>query len=166
MHGDKPSQGSFYKELKLLDNKLDCYLSHALHTEDPLFVITYERPKGDPVVIYVIHDGNLGFRQPSIIDLETLQKADQTKIPLNEQLDKQADLMDKVKQIQERRANESIEDAAKDNKYQLRNIYAKVVDGNMKGHKHVRRIEPKTKGYKVVDKRKINSDITTTSKPD
>lgn len=155
MHKDRPTEGSFYKELKLKDKRLDCYLDHNLHTKDPLYVVTYDRPSRGSVIIYVVHDGNLGYRYPNKSDLEAISAADQEKHTLKEQLDKQAALMEKARELHDRKTDEALREARLDNKYQFKNLYSQLVEGSAKGHSHVRRVEPKSKGFKVIDKRVV-----------
>ncbi len=156
MYGDKPLEGSFYTDLKLLDKRLDCYLDTTLKTKDPLYVVTYDRPHRSAVIIYVVHDGNLGYRYPDVRDLKALHDSDQNRFSLKERLDKQAKLMEEARELHERKTDEALRDARKDNKYQFRNLYSQIVEGSAKGHKHVRRIEPKSRGYKVIDKRRVD----------
>ncbi len=154
----------FVQDLKRVYNKLDCYLNYELKEKngykDPLFVITQSRARGLPVIIRIVHDGNYGFRKPSQIDIDWFKERDVRRVPLNEQLEKTAYVMEVARELKEKANLSERHDRTKDGKYLFKDFRAKHIDGNAKGHRHVRRITPKPKGdtYKVIDRRKLKTN--------
>lgn len=152
---------TFMKELKRLDSKLDCYLSKELQEKndykDPLWVITMDRPLRDPVIIRIIHDGEYGYRTPNYEDIDFLKKCDTQRTSVDEQMKMTAYVMEKAREVKKKSDADNRHNRTKDGKYLFRDFRAKYIEGRAKGHRHVRRIEPKPKGdtYKVIDKRKI-----------
>lgn len=122
----KPDR-SFMKDLKALDNKLDCFFN----PEDEIFVITYKRASGDPVPIAKAGgrqpDGS--FRQPNSEDIGFVASGDRAKVGLEEHLRKVADHMVEVRRKKREESRELIRNLTKDDKIQLKNAAARVADG-------------------------------------
>ncbi len=154
----------FVQDLKRVYNKLDCYLSYELKEKngykDPLYVITQDRAHRAPVIIRIIHDGNYGFRKPSQIDIDWLIERDTRRMSMDEQMEQTAYIMEKARELKEKSDASERHDRTKDGKYLFKDFRAKHIDGNAKGHKHVRRIIPKPKNntYKVIDRRKLKTN--------
>ena len=150
--------GSFMKELKLLDPRLDCYLEEELAKKrgiTPLYVITYDRPFRGPIIIHVIHDGNFGYKEPDKRDLDFLAEGDCEKQSLKSQLDAKCRYFEEVRKKKEMDFEDNIHHLTRENKTQLLKLYNNS-HGSGKGAHHVRKVEPKNdKGYRVVDNRKI-----------
>lgn len=149
----RPNEGSFYRELKELDYRLDCYLDWDMKRErdlkDPLWVITFDSiTLRRPVVLTVIHDGNLRYRYPNKNDIEFLKEWDTERISMKEQMEKSAAYVDKYRTDQERKAREAIRDMTKDDKYTLRTAMRKQL-GETADAPHVRRVAPKSKGKTI-----------------
>ena len=158
---ERPTGTTFYKKLKELDPKLDCYLNYdikrARNLKEPLWCITYERPLRDPIIVRVIHDGNYGFRQPNPRDLEWLHSHDMHRDGVRYRLEFAAKLMEEARDLQEQKQEQEFRDMTKDGRYQIMYEMNKAL-GAGKGAKHVRQVIPKSKGYTVKDLRKLNNN--------
>jgi len=163
---ERPLEGSFYRELKALDKRLDCYLNYTIqrrrNLKTPLWCITYNRSHKEPIILRVIHDGNYGYRYPNKTDLEWLGDRDMCKDDVKSRIDHTAYIMEQARELQEKKANDEIRDMTKDGRYQLMYHMGKA-GGSGKGTKHVRPIEVKPKGFKVIDRRLNKTNNTTDS---
>lgn len=87
----------FMRELKSLDKRLDCFFN----AEDEIFVITYERPFGDPVPIAKCagRDKDTGiFRRPDRRDIEFVASGDLSKKDINSKLAESSYYMEKYRE--------------------------------------------------------------------
>lgn len=114
---------SFMRELKNLDKRLDCKFNGRF------FVVTYQRPYGDPINLYAIKGPNDSFRQPGQKDVETIAVSNIERESPKEKFQRISKYMEDVRIKKRREAKENIRDMAKDNKRQLMPAFQKVRDG-------------------------------------
>ena len=159
--------GTFYKKLKELDPKLDCFLNYDLkkrkNLKDPLYCITYDRPVRGPIIIKVIHDGNWGFRHPNPRDLDWLHERDMHKDTIRNRIQNTAKIMEEARAIKEEKQTDDFRAMTKEGKYQLMYELNKI-GGAGKGAKHVRPVNVKSKGFTIEDLRKLKNNNTKTKK--
>jgi len=138
---------SFMKKLKALDPKLDCKFQGPVPNK---FVITYERPLGDPATIWLVEDDNGGFRKPDERDIETLKASDVHREDIKTRFRKVAKYAEDYKAERDRKVEEGIRDRTKDDYVQLRRAIDRV--DNPKAMSGVyRKIKHKPKGKKTED---------------
>lgn len=142
----------FMKRLKEIDKKLGCQWFPHLEK----FMLTYKRPVGEPVAFRLIESETGEFRQPDQREIDWLMEHDSQRVSHKEQLNEISRKAEEYKAKMEKERKDRIHETTLDNKYQITNLH-NLSQGIAKGHKHVRRIEPKTKGYTVRDLRKINN---------
>jgi hypothetical protein len=105
---------SFLKDLKSLDKKL----STKFNGEH--WVVTYERPYGEPVNIYRVKGDNGGYRQPDNRDLAVIKGGDLAEGDKPEiRLKKLAYMSEKMREEARRKARENIRDLTKDDRHYL-----------------------------------------------
>jgi hypothetical protein len=131
------------RKLRELDPNLGCkFVPSHEH-----FVITYRRPVGQPVNVWLIQNDSGGFRQPDDRDIRKLQESDIHKVPMKDRLREAAQYMERDREYQRRKRKEEIRDRTKDDRIQLMRAAAKFdsAAGCNKTHPH-RRIDLKPKG--------------------
>ena len=133
---------AFMKQLKRLDENLDCYYEEA-HEH---FVITYKRATGEPVPIYVVErDEDRGFRQPDQRDINILMQHDRSKETVKERMRKISMYMQDVREKRKKDTRDEWRNRTKDDKRQLYNAASRLA-GSGKGNSTFRRINLKPKG--------------------
>ena len=128
----KPERG-FLRNLKNLDRRLDC----VFRPEHEHFVITYQRPYGEPVNLHcvkasdgglkVIYDGDMSNKRPEV------------------ELQKRAYELLSVREESKRKSKEAFRDMTKDDRIQLMNAFQKA-HGVGKNKAAFRPIKHKPKG--------------------
>ena len=132
-------EGSFLKQLKNMDRRL------GVKWNGTRFVITYERPHGEPANIHCVRTGDGGFRQPDQRDLHFIRSGDLESDRLKDRLDRAARYAEDVRAKDRARAHDEIRAMTRDNRRQLINAYLKA--GNVrKANSTFRRVETKRKG--------------------
>lgn len=105
---------SFLKDLKSIDKKL----STKFNGEH--WVVTYERPYGEPVNVYRVKGDNGGYRQPDNRDLAVIKGGDLAEGDKPEiRLKKLAYMSEKMREEARRKARENIRDLTKDDRHYL-----------------------------------------------
>lgn len=102
----KPDK-SFMKDLKLLDRRLDCFFN----SEDEIFVITFQRPFGDPVPIAKCagRDPQSGeFRRPDRRDIEFVASGDLSRKKLTDKLAETAYYMEQHRAMRRKKTREDV----------------------------------------------------------
>ena len=135
----------FIKKLKNMDRKLDCVFSRV----NRRFVVTYDRPVGDPAIIMGIAIDK-PFRQPDERDLIFLESGDFAKESVKHRMTRTAKYMEDYRTEQARKRRENLRDMTKDGNNQLRSKFARY-DGAGKGNSTFRRIERKPKGMTAAE---------------
>ena len=138
-----PDRG-FVKKLKALDPNLGCkyFIEHG-H-----FVITYRRPIGEPVPVWMVKADDGGFRHPDDRDILKLQEGDLHRVPLKDRLRGVSKYMEEDRANLARHRKQEVRDMTKDSRIQLTKKFAKI-DSAMTGAKenyHFRRINLRPKG--------------------
>lgn len=134
-----PDRG-FIQKLKRMDRKLDCSFNRV----NRRFVITYERPVGDPAIIIGIAI-NEPFRQPDDRDLTFLKSGDFTTESAKHRMTRTAKIMEDHRRDQDRKRRVNMRDMTKDGKNQLMSKFSRY-DGGGKGNSTFRRINPAKTG--------------------
>lgn len=136
----------FVQRLKQLDPKLGCkFVPDHGH-----FVITYTRPIGDPVNVWLIQDDAGGFRHPDDRDLRKLQESDLQRVPIKDRLKEAALYMERDRERQRRKRKEEIRDRTKDDRIQLMRAAARFDSASGgKYNQAYRRIDIKPKGETI-----------------
>jgi lysyl-tRNA synthetase class I len=145
------------KALRSADKRLSCRFEEALER----FVITYQRPFGEPIPLTVVETEDKGFRWPEQRDIEFLQKWDMENMRLKDRLAMVTNYMERYQEQQRRRTRENHRDMTKDNKIQLMNAFGKLM-GTGKHNATFRRVEPRKKNlgsttFTVKDKRIVQA---------
>jgi hypothetical protein len=136
----------FVARLKKLDPKLGC----KFVPEHEHFVITYARPVGEPVNVWLIQAEGGGFRHPDERDLRKLQESDLQRVPMKDRLKEAALYMERDREHRRRKRKEEIRDRTKDDKIQLMRAAAQFDSAS--GGKHnqaYRRVDLKPKGTTI-----------------
>jgi hypothetical protein len=136
----------FMERLKQLDPKLGC----KFVPEHEHFVITYARPIGEPVNVWLIKGDDGGFRHPDERDLRKLASSDLHRVPIKERLKEAAQYMERDREQRRRKRREEIRDRTKDDKLQLMRAAAQLDSAS--GGKHnqaFRRVDLKPKGTTI-----------------
>lgn len=120
-------------ELKNLDKNLDCKFNGKF------FVITYQRPYGDPVNLYAIKGPDNSFRQPGQKDIEIIAASNIERESPEEKFQRISQYMEDVRIKQKCKVRENIRDMTKDDKIQLKNRFEKLT-GAGKANSTFRRI--------------------------
>lgn len=132
----------FMKDLKRLDKNLGCYFEVA-HGH---FVITYKRPFGDPIPLFMVEAEDGGFRQPDKRDMNRLHESD-THRPgqsVKEHLTKVTHYMEDYRKRVRKVGRENLRLMTIDDKRQLMSAFAKLWGG--KHNSTFRRVNPKQRG--------------------
>lgn len=133
----------FMKDLKRLDKNLGCYFEQA-HKH---FVITYQRPFGEPIPLFMVKADDGGFRQPDQRDLVRLYMSDTHKYDnaVRDHLRHVTNYMEDYRNRMRKQSRESIRDMTRDDKIQLMHVFGKLYGGG-KGNSAFRRVAPRTRG--------------------
>ena len=138
-----PDRG-FMKKLKTLDPNLGC----KYEPDHQHFVITYRRPIGEPVPVWMIKSDDGGFRHPDDRDILKLREGDLHRVPLKDRLRGVSKYMEEDRATRAMNRSQEIRDMTKDSKIQLMKKFSKI-DSAMSGGKenyHFRRINLRPKG--------------------
>ena len=137
---------SFMKQLKELDPKLGC---EFIPNVPDKFVITYERPIGDPASIWVVKNDDGSFRVPDGRDILKLKASDVHKEDVKTRFRRSAKYMEDYRRDHNRKLEEGIYERTKDDYIQMRRVTDQV-DGNPKAMSGAfRKVNPKLKGIKA-----------------
>ena len=131
---------AFLKDLKLLDNRLDC----EYDIEVERFVITYERATGGPVPVLIVGMNEGYFRQPDKRDIEMLWRGDNARISPKERILRTAKYMEDYRETRRRYMADEIRAMTKDGVNQLKPKLDRL-RGSGKGNATFRRIDRKKK---------------------
>ena len=121
------------QDLKRLDKNL------GVKFNGETFVITYQRPFGDPVNNWKVVDDRGGFRQPDRRDIEILQQSDIEKESPKEKFARTAKYMEEAREKDRKRASEDIRHMTLDNRRQLGPAFSKMY-GQGKNNSTFRRV--------------------------
>ena len=119
MIGPAPERG-FVKSLKTMDKKL------GIKFNGKNFVVTYDRPYGEPANIHLVRTADGGFRQPDTRDLNFIKSGDMENDRLKDRLDRLARHCEDIRAKMKKKGREEIRDMTKDNKVQLKNAFIKA----------------------------------------
>lgn len=136
----KPERG-FMKNLKNLDRRLDC----VFRPEHEHFVITYQRPYGEPVNLHCVKASDGGFRQPDNRDLKVIYDGDMSNKRPEVELQKRAYELLSVREESQKKSKEMFRDMTKDDRHSLMNSFRKA-HGIGKNAPKFRQITYKPKG--------------------
>lgn len=135
----------FMKDLKRLDKNLGCYFETA-HNH---FVITYQRPFGEPVPLFMVEAEDGGFRHPDQRDIERLHLGDTHRIygsdVVRDHLRHVTSYMEDYRSRIRKQSREKFRDMTKDDRRQLMKAFAKLWGGG-KYNSAFRRVTPKSRG--------------------
>jgi hypothetical protein len=135
-------ESSFLKKLKRLDPKLGCkYEPSHQH-----FVITYQRPIGDPVNVLLIESAAGGFRWPNDRDIEALQRGDLQRVSMKDRLKQVAKHMEDERAKSRRTARDNFRNMTKDDRRQLMPAFARLANAGGKNNSVFRRINLAPRG--------------------
>lgn len=110
------------KNLKNLDRRLDC----VFRPEHGHFVITYQRPYGEPVNLHCVKASDGGFRQPDNRDLKVIYDGDMSNKRPEVELQKRAYELLSVREESQKKSKEMFRDMTKDDRIQLMNAFQKA----------------------------------------
>jgi len=128
---------SFKRDLKNLDSRLDVKFN------DRHFVVTYQRPFGEPVNIFRIQGEGGSFRQPDKRDLAIIKGGDLAEGSKMElRLKEAAYKAELIRRRDKQKAHDEIRDMTKDGKNQLSKAFIQATNQS-KGNAAFRRIEHK-----------------------
>lgn len=117
----KPERG-FLRNLKSMDKRLDC----VFRPEHEHFVITYQRPYGEPVNLHCVKASDGGFRQPDNRDLKVIYDGDMSNKRPEVELQKRAYELLSVREESQKKSKEMFRDMTKDDRIQLMNAFQKA----------------------------------------
>ena len=148
---------TFLKTLQSADKRLSCRFEDILER----FVITYQRPFGEPIALMVIETEDKGFRWPEQRDIEFLQKWDMENMRLKDRLAMVTNYMERYQEEQRRRTRDNHRHMTRDSKIQLMNAFGKLM-GTGKHNATFRRVEPRKRipgstTFTVKDKRVVQA---------
>ena len=150
---------SFEKDLKEFASSKNSKLWVEWDSSLDRFVIYQPSKQYKKAIAMVIETEEGEFRQPNITDIALLYWGD-----LYRKGDPKAMMIfgeeKALKKMEEddKRVETEMREATLDDKYTLRRELKKAI-GEVADAPHVRRIAPKSRGYKVIDKRKFKGDI-------
>lgn len=133
----------FINDLKTLDKKLGCYFEEA-HNH---FVVTYRRPGGEAVPLFMIEDEDGGFRQPDKRDLDKLYMSDTHREgnSIKQHLAHVTHYMEDYRRKIRKQSKDNFKDMTRDDKNQLMSAFSKLWGGG-KFNSTFRRVTPKPRG--------------------
>lgn len=128
---------SFLRDLRNMDRRLGTKFNGE-H-----FVVTYQRPFGEPVNVLRVRAEDGGFRQPDKRDLAIIKGGDLAEGPKMElRLREAAYKAELIRQRDKQKAHENIRDMTKDSKNQLTKAFIQATNLS-KGNATFRRIDHK-----------------------
>lgn len=134
---------SFMRDLRNIDNKL------GVKFNGDHFVITYQRPYGEPVNIHRVKADDGGFRQPDRRDLSVIKGGDLAEgEKLENRLKKRAYASECMRREAREKAASEIRDITKDNRNQLVKKFTQKLNLS-KGNSAFRRVVPKKKAQSL-----------------
>ena len=137
-----PDHG-FVRKLKEVDQKLGCFFNR----DSCLVVVTYERATGEPVPIYTVSGADGKFRVPDQRDIDKIREGDLERSSTKERLGKTAKYMEGYRAKHKKQTRDLINEATRDNKYQLKREIDKISNPGGKGNRPFRQLpKPKPKG--------------------
>ena len=110
------------KNLKNLDRRLDC----VFRPEHGHFVLTYQRPYGEPVNLHLVKRDDGGFRQPDMRDLKVIYDGDMTNKKPEIEIAKRAYELLSVRDESIKKSKENIRLMTRDDRIQLMNAFQKA----------------------------------------
>ena len=113
---------NFMRHLKSMDRRLDC----VFRPEHEHFVITYQRPYGEPVNLHCVKASDGGFRQPDNRDLKVIYDGDMSNKRPEVELQKRAYELLSVREESQKKSKEMFRDMTKDDRIQLMNAFQKA----------------------------------------
>ena len=135
---------TFVKRLKAEDPKLGC------HWNGKHFVVTYDRPYGDPAVIWVVMpDPGQEFRQPDQRDLDAIIASNVERESPDEKHRRVSKYMADFREQIRQRDRDNSRAKGRDNKLQIANAFDRIV-GSGKGNSSFRRIDVKPSKHSVI----------------
>lgn len=129
---------SFMKDLKNLDKNLGCKFNGRF------FVVTYQRPYGEPVNLYAIKGPDNSFRHPGQKDIEIIAASNIERESPKEKFQRISQHMEEVRIKKRHEAKENIRLMTKDDRRQLSKAFTQTTNLG-KGNSAFRRITPKAK---------------------
>lgn len=147
---------SFLNRLHSTDKRLGCRYEQDLER----FLITYQRPFGDPIPLLIVETEEKHFRFPAECDIEVLNQWDMENMRLKDRLAMVTSYMEKYREKQRQRCKDDIRHMTRDSKIQLTNAFGKLVSG--KNNSAFRRVSPQRRlpdsaSYRVIDNRVVQS---------
>ena len=128
---------SFLRDLRNMDRRLGTKFNGE-H-----FVVTYQRPFGEPVNVLRVRAEDGGFRQPDKRDLAIIKGGDLAEGPkMESRLREAAYKAERIRETDKRKAHENIRDMTKDSKNQLTTAFIQATNQG-KGNATFRRIDHK-----------------------
>jgi hypothetical protein len=149
----------FKKELKRFDPNLDIEFRRDYGT----FVITQPSKLSGRVPAMVIapetHEKSEGrtWRQPNMRDIGALHRADFARRSMKQQVTEGEDRIFTQQRKDKEFAQDEIKARTREDRIQIMNTFNRACNTG-KGRTGVRQIIPKSKGYKVEDRRKLQTD--------
>lgn len=147
----------FMRKLKTFDPNLDC----EFNRECECFIITQPSRLGSGRLVAGVianPEGIPGYRQPDDRDIAALARADFERKDHKTRIREGEEKMLEAPKKNEAFAEDEIKHATRENKNRLRRMAAQIRgDGGDAVNPAYRRITPKSKGYTVVDKRKLSN---------
>jgi len=135
------AERGFMKNLKALDKRLNC----VFRPEHEHFVITYQRPYGEPVNLHCVKADDGGFRQPDNRDLKIIYDGDMSNRKADVVLAERAYELQHCRDKDVANAKDNIKHMTRMDKHQLINAYRKA--GNVgKQRPAFRQVAYKPKG--------------------
>ncbi len=113
---------SFLKDLKSMDKRL------GIKFNGNNFIVTYERPCGDPANIHCVRDADGGFRQPDQRDLSFIRSGDMENDRLKDKLNRMAAASEAIRERERAKVKDEIRAMTKDGKIQLRNAFSRATN--------------------------------------
>ncbi|MFA5377334.1 MAG: hypothetical protein WC455_16405 [Dehalococcoidia bacterium] len=124
---------SFLRTLRSVDRKLGVKFNGFN------FVVTYERPTGEPANIHTVKRADGSFRQPDQRDIDFIRSFDMENESCRERLARLSSKSEKIRDDLRRRAKDDIRHATLDNKIQLQKAFLQTTNLG-KGNSALRRI--------------------------
>ena len=124
---------SFVRTLRGVDPKL------GVKFNGRNFVVTYERPSGDPANIHTVKREDGGFRQPDQRDIDFIRAFDMQNESCRERLQRLSQRSEQIREHIRAQAKEEIRYATRDSKNQLAKAFLQATNQG-KGNASFRRI--------------------------
>ena len=130
---------SFLKDLKLMDSRLN------LKFNSKHWVVTYDRPVGEPANIYRIKNDDGSYRPPDTRDLIHLKGGDLCNEDMQTRLRKLSLISERIKAKAKQDAYDNIRSMTLENKTQLANAAVRLTNQG-KGRTGFRQVDYRRKG--------------------